>query len=260
MKYAFQILICAALLVACKNETAKTPSAPDAPVEASAILKHKYWVSKEFADALFAANVPDTLNRLFCSELMFTQKDTVWLTTCRWRSGSEAFKSTGVNSIEIPYDEKQVITHVLDEKTGILKATSPEETREYVGFDDINFDDLENNPPVGQLAQRRMAGNYRLVPKKGQVANAAIAEVRATGDLTNFEGFDSFFPIPTGVASYFNPKKEMMMVNFTKGKADISTICGVQLRGDTLFVFNSKDGSEGLEITNIRATYVKVRE
>ena len=27
MKYAFQILICVALLVACKNETAKTPSA-----------------------------------------------------------------------------------------------------------------------------------------------------------------------------------------------------------------------------------------
>jgi hypothetical protein len=52
----------------------------------------------------------------------------------------------------------------------------------------------------------------------------------------------------------------MMMVNFTKGKADISTICGVQLHGDTLFVFNSKDGSEGLEITNMRATYVKVRE
>ena len=64
MKYAFQILICAALLVACKNETAKTPSAPGAPVEARAILKHKYWVSKAFADALFAANVPDILNPL----------------------------------------------------------------------------------------------------------------------------------------------------------------------------------------------------
>jgi hypothetical protein len=207
----------------------------------------------------FSANVPDTLNRLWCGELVFTHKDTVLLTTCRWRSSPEPFKSTGVNSIEIPYNEKQVIKYVLDEKTGILKGTSPDGTSEYVGFDDINLDNLEINPPVGQLAQRRMAGNYRLVPKKGQVANAAIAEVRATGGLTNLAGFDSFFPIPTGVACYFNPKKEMMMVDFTKGKADISTICGVQLRGDTILIFNSKKSSEGPEITNLRATYVKVK-
>jgi len=256
MKYIIQTLICAALLVACKNETAKTPSAPDAPVEASAILKHTYWVSKAFADALFATNVPDTIGRLDCGELMFTQKDTLLLTSCRWRTGAEPFKSTGVNSIEIAYDENRVITYVLDEKTGVLKGTSPDGTSEYVGFDDINFDDLENNSPVGQLVQRRMAGKYRLVPKKGQVANAAIAEVSATGGLTNFEGFDSFFPIPIGVGSYFRSKTGMIKVDFTKGKADVPTTCGVRLRGDKIFVFNTKDNI----ITDMRAAYVKVKE
>lgn len=256
MKYVFQILICATLLVACKNETTKTTSAN---VEATAILKHKYWVTKAFADALFAANVPDTLNSVRCGELIFTHKDSVLVTACSWRFSTEPFKSTGVNSIEVPYDKTRVIKYVLDEQTGILTGTGPDETIEYVGFDDISFDGWGNTQPTEKLTRRRMAGNYRLVPKKGQVANTAIAEVSATGSLTNFEGFDSFLPAPSGVDSHFTPK-EMMAVFFTAEKDEVQTRCGVQLRSDTLRIFNSKEGSKGYEITDLRATYVKVRE
>ena len=54
------------------------------------------------------------------------------------------------------------------------------------------------------------------------------------------------------------------MVDFKKGKADISTVCGVQMRGDTLLVYDSKNTSKDDEvpcykITGLRARYVKVK-
>lgn len=240
-----------------------------APAEATAILKHKYWVSKPYADALFAPNVMDTLYRLRCAEIVFLQKDTLLMTACLSDAGLGVFKSTGPNSIEILFEGYEKATPaVLDEQTGILKLTPPENSTywqtEYVAFDDIKpGDDYSHDPPV-QLARRRMAGSYRLLPEKGQMANTALAELKEDGQAVNFEGFDGFDPIPTGIACSFTEEKEMMMVDFRKGGTDTPTVCGVQLRGDTLFVFDSKNTSKGddipyYKITGLRATYVKVK-
>ena len=65
MKSLTKILMLAAVFTACKNTPAPAPVVPDA----SAILKHKYWVSKPFNEALFANNIVDTLSNLICSEL-----------------------------------------------------------------------------------------------------------------------------------------------------------------------------------------------
>ena len=51
---------------------------------------------------------------------------------------------------------------------------------------------------------------------------------------------------------------------FKKGKAEITTVCGVQLRGDTLLVYDSKNTTKDDEmpyykITGLRARYVKVK-
>ncbi len=265
MKYIIPVFLVAAFFTACKNETPQKA----APAEATSILKHKYWVSKPYADALFAPNVMDTLYRLRCAEIMFMQKDTLVMTACLSDAGIGIFKSTGPNAIEILFEgyDKPTLA-VLDEKTGILKLTPPENSdyweTEYVAYDDIQVNDMDYNNPSVQLARRRLAGSYRLVPKKGEVATAALSELKESGQALNFLGFDWFDPLPTGTACSFTEEKEMLMVDFKKGKADISTVCGVQLRGDTLLVFDSKNTSMDDEIpyykiTGLRATFVKTQ-
>ena len=267
MRKTVQLFLFTAFLGACKNETPQK-AAPAAPAEATSILKHKYWVSKPYADALFAPNVMDTLNRLQCAEIIFKQKDTLLMTSCLSDAGAGIFKSTGPNSIEILFEGYEKATPaVLDEKTGILKVTPADSNSaywqtEFVPFDDIKFEDFDFNNPTVQLARRRIAGSYRLLPKKGKAASEVLAELKEDGQAIHFDGFDWFDPLPTGIASAFTEEKEMMMVDFKKGKADITTVCGIQLRGDTLFVFDSKNISKGdampsYKITGLRATYVK---
>ncbi|MBL7825965.1 MAG: hypothetical protein JNJ57_04995 [Saprospiraceae bacterium] len=265
MKHILSIVFLSALLASCNNETPQKTT--PVPTEATSILKHKYWVSKPYADALFAPKVMDTLYRMRCAEIMFMEKDTLLMTACMSDAGYGIFKSTGSNSIEILFEgyEKNTLA-VLDEKTGILKLTPPENSTywetEYVAFDNITFNDIDYNNPSVQLARRRMAGSYSLIPKKGQMVTAALAELKEDGQAINFEGFDWFDPLPTGTACSFTEEKEMMMVDFKKGKADVSTVCGVQLRGDTLYVYDSKNTTKDDEmpyykISGLRATYVK---
>ena len=73
MNSLVKIALIAAVFTACKNQPAPNPAAPTAP-DASAILKHKYWVSLPFNEALFASNITDTLSYLSCSELVLPWK------------------------------------------------------------------------------------------------------------------------------------------------------------------------------------------
>lgn len=262
MKSFVKTLLLLALFAACKNQPAPPPP--------STMMSHKYWVSKDFSDALFARNIADTLSNMPCSELIFISPDTVLLTACLSDAGMGLYKVTGPNSIDIMFEgfEGKASKATYDEKTGVLHLTSP--TGEEVGWptdfvpqEGIDVKNLEN--VTVNLARKRLAGNYTLLPQKGEAAVTTIFEFHADGTQVGFGDFDKFEPWPAGIGAGFiqNPQRNLMYLTKNGQEAE-APVVGWQLIGDTLRLWDTKDVGAADElpeynITEVRGTYVKAK-
>jgi len=266
MKSHVKIFLLAAVFTACKNTPASVPVAPDA----SAILNHKYWVSKPFNEALFANNIVDTLSNLICSELVFTAKDSLLYTSCLSDAGIGTFKVSAANTLEIMFDgfDGKASTATLDEKTGVLHIVHPAGTDaawpiDFVAQDGIPVHNIDNVTIA--LGRKRLAGNYTYMTKKGEMANTSFSEFHLDGSQINFGDFDTYEPWPTGIGggSIQNPQLNLMYF-IQKGKESEPTAVAWQVHGDTLRLWDTKKISQDgdmpeYKIKALRGAYLKVR-
>lgn len=236
MRQFFLLFLC---FVACKNQPTSTSQT------ATTILKHKYWVSKPFHDALFAARVVDTLAYLPCAELLFPNSDTVLITTCLSDAGAGIFKSTGSNSMEITFagmEDKKPVVARFDENSGVLFMEYPagyeDWPQHFVAHDAIdpaNIDFVTIN-----LGRKRLSGQYAVLPQKGQVATTALVELKADGSLSGLGDYSSFEPWPSGIGggAISEPPTNLM---YLLGKdKEAETVLGWQASGDTLKLWETQ--------------------
>lgn len=266
MKSIVQVLTILTLFSACQNPAPPAPATPDA----SAILKHKYWVSKPFNDALFAGNIVDTLSYLPCSELIFTAKDSMLITSCLSDAGGGIFKVTGQNQLEIAFEgfDGKAAKASFDEKTGVLSLTPPDGFSEgwptqFVPQDGIEVNNLDNVTIA--LGRKRLAGQYTYQTKKGEMATTSLAELRLDGTQVNFGAFDLYEPWPSGIGGSFiqNPQLNLMYW-VKKGSETEPTAVAWQVHGDTLRIWDTKNiGAEGdlpeYKVTGLPRTYLKTK-
>jgi hypothetical protein len=257
-------LLVAGLLSACNNQPA-----PAAKTTAAAILKHKYWVSKPFNDALFAANIPDTLSFLPCGELVFDRPDTLIFTSCLSDAGIGSYKSTSANTLELRLEglEGTPATLTLDEKTGVLRLSHPNSAEggwptEFVPQDAIDVSNLDN--VTISLARQRLAGKYTVLPPKGGVATTALVELRTDGTQVGLGDFDKYEPWPTGIGSATQSPTRNVMYLMKNGKEVEGIVVAWQARGDTLRLWDTKNVSAPDEMemytpAALRGTYVRVK-
>ena len=259
MQSFFKILpLATALFAACQNQ-------PAPPAAASAILKHKYWVSKPFNDALAAPNITDTIAHLPCSELIFTNKDSVMVTACLSDAGRGTFKTTGANTLEFAFEgfENKKITSQYDEKTGILHLDAPEGwEKDFVPHDGIDFSNVEQNGIIN-LARKRLAGNYTMLPQKGEMAIAAILELRADGSQTGLGEYDLYEPWPSGISGGSVLDKKNILYLVKKNAPEHLDALAWQLHGDTLRLWDTKNINPNempdYKITGVRGTYLRTK-
>ena len=270
MKTILPILAFLTLLISCKNQTAPEPAKPaTAPLDAAAILKHNYWVSKPYHDALFAGNVPDTLAFLPCSEIIFIGKDTLTHTACNSDAGIGIFKPISSNSIEIKIDgmDGKVSTATVDEQ-GVLHLKMPEGMgegwpTEYVPVDGVivnNADEVTTN-----LLRKRIAGSYTLLPEKGKAAITSLMELRMDGTQVGLGTYSRWEPWNAGIGSTAiqNPPMNLFYLN-KNDKADTPVAFAWQMHGDTLRLFDTKQTSKSddlpeFKVTKLKATYLRAK-
>jgi hypothetical protein len=269
MNSLVKIALIAAVFTACKNQPAPNPAAPTAP-DASTILKHKYWVSLPFNEALFASNITDTLSYLPCSELVFGSKDTLLLTACLSDAGMGIFKVAGPNTLEISFEgfEGKSSTARYDETTGVLHLDPPAGVDSgwptaFIAQDGIDVTNIDNI--TINLGRKRLAGNYMILPKKGEMAVTSILELHADGTHLGFGDFDTYEPWPSGIGGAFiqNPQRNLMYL-VKKGAETDPAAAAWQVRGDTLRIWETKNiGAEGdlpeYKVAKLRGTYLKVK-
>jgi hypothetical protein len=262
MNSVAKILFVALAFSACKNQPA-TPAAADG----AAILKHKYWVSKPFNDALFASDVMDTLHTLDCGEIVFTNKDSLLLTYCLSDAGRGGFKANSPTELEVVFEgfESKVFKLNLDEKTGILHLKMPDDMdgwpSEFVAQDGIDVSSIDN--VTINLGRKRLAGNYTMLAPAGGAAITSLLELRTDGTQVGLGDFDFYEPWPSGIGGGFiqNPSLNLMYL-VKKGQASQPTAAAWQVRGDTLRIWDTKninpDGDlPEYRISQLRGTYLK---
>lgn len=241
-RFIFPIITVAFVLNACQNSS-PTPSAPVPNVEA--ILKHKYWVSKEFSDALLNEIVADTLNSIPCSELIFTEKDTLLLTACMSDAGRATFKATGPNTLDIALEgmENEPVKAIFEPRTGVLTLNFPGDSTgagrlQLVARDEIT---LEKNDFEGtvKLARLRMAGTYKALDTKAKVQQITLNKDGSHSGLN--KDFDTYEPWPAGVGGYLEDERKNLMYLENKGKEPSWTALVWELRGDTLRLWETKN-------------------
>jgi hypothetical protein len=269
MKFIAHALLLVTLMAACKNQTTPPPVAPVSN-DASAILKHKYWVTKQFNDAFFAPNITDTLSYLPCAELIFTQGDSLLLTACLSDAGRGNFKVTGLNTLSVTFEgfESKACAAHYDEKTGILHVDAPDSTNtgwptDFVAQDEIDVKSIDD--VTVNLGRKRLAGNYTKVTGKGEVATTSLLELHADGTQIGFGNFDTYEPWPSGEGSTFiQDPQRLLMYWVTKGKESDPMAVGYQVHGDTLRIWdtkniNAKGDMPEYKITKLKGTYLKAK-
>jgi hypothetical protein len=247
MKSLVKMLLCCVVFTACKNQPAPPP--PPAAPDASAILNHKYWVSKQFNDALFAENIVDTLSNLLCTELIFKTKDSVIITACLSDAGRGISKVTGPNTLEITFEgfEGKASKVTYDEKTGILHLDPPSSDgiwpSEFVAQDGIDINNLDEVTIA--LGRKRLSGNYTYQTKKGEMAITSVSEFHPDGTQVNFGDFDTYEPWPSGIGGGFIQNPQLNLMYFVKkGKETDPTAVAWQVRGDTLRIWDTKNTAQ----------------
>lgn len=251
-------------LQACQNSS---PTPPAAAPNGEAILKHKYWVSKEFSDALQSEILVDTLNSIPCSELIFTEKDTLLLTACMSDAGRATFKATGPNTLDVALEgmENEPIKAILEPRTGVLTLHFPGDSTgagrlQLVACDEITLgkDDFDG---IVKLARKRLSGTYKALETKAKVPMITLnADGTHSGLSTQFNTYE---PWPAGVGGYMEARKNLMYLE-NKGKEPSWTALAWQLRGDTLRLWETKnigkpDEMPEYQTTSLMGTYLKQR-
>lgn len=266
MHSLLKTLFVAVLFTACQNQTPPAPTTP-AAIDASAILAHKYWVSKPFNDALFAGNISDTIGYLPCGELVFGPKDSLLFTACLSDAGRGTFKATSANSLEIAFEgfEGKPVVARFDEKTGVLHLDRPAGVdtgwpTEFVAQDGIDVANIDN--VTLNLGRKRLAGSYAALPQK---PGGATLELRPDGTQTGLGDFDKYEPWIAGIGSgaVQNPARNVMYLVKT-GKEGEPTAVAWQLHGDTLRLWDTKStNAEGdmpeYKAAKLKGTYLKVK-
>jgi hypothetical protein len=275
MQFQLKVFFAALIFAACNNQPAPTATTSTATVsttspDASVILKHKYWVSKPYNDALFAKNIVDTISYLPCAELVFGAKDSLLMTACLSDAGRGIFKVTSPTTLEITFEgfEGKPSAAKYDEKTGVLHVDQPSGVdtswpTDFVAQDDIDVTNIDN--VTINLGRKRLAGSYSVLPAKGQMAITSLMELHADGTQTGLGNFDKYEPWPAGVgggAVQYPPLNVMYLVK--NGKEDDPTTVAWQLHGDTLRIWDTKNTSpEGdmpeYKTTKIKGTYIKTK-
>jgi hypothetical protein len=264
MNFVAKTLLVALAFSACKHQPA-----PPAAADGAAILKHKYWVSKPFNDALFAPNVMDTLHTLDCGEIIFSGKDSLLLTYCLSDAGRGGFKAISPTELEVVFEgfENKVFTLNLDEKTGVLHLKMPDDMEgwpsQFVAQDGIDVSNIDN--VTINLGRKRLAGGYAMLPPAGGAAITSLLELRPDGTQVGLGDFDLYEPWPSGVGAGFiqNPALNLMYL-VKKGQESQAAAAAWQVRGDTLRIWDTKNiGLEGdlpeYRITQLRGTYLKAK-
>ena len=269
MRSLAKALFVAVVFTACQNQPTPTPATP-AAIDASAILKHKYWVSKPFSDALFADNIVDTLSYVPCGELIFGPKDSLLMTACLSDAGRGTFKATTPDALEIVFEgfEGKPSTARLDEKTGVLHLVPPGGVEtgwptEFVAQDGIDVSNIDN--VTLNLGRKRLAGSYSMLPKKGEKPSAATLALRADGTQSGLGDFDKYEPWLSGIGggAIQNPPLNLLYL-VKNGKESEATAIAWQLRGDTLRLWDTKStNAEGdmpeYKAAKLRGTYLKAK-
>lgn len=226
------------LLVGCQNENKKF-----APANSN-ILKHRYWVSQEFADAIFSDNVPDTLGRISCTELIFQDSGRMVLTYCLSDAGAGTYAATGPNTMDISIEgyEGRTFKAVLNEKTGVLTLKAPELNEGnllyFKAYDLVADTDLYSGSIA--LACQRIAGSYSIQAQEGMVAPTVMVEFGADGSLNGLGGYSNFMPLPAGIGSdAISDKKNLMYLSSSANEEERAFAW--QLRGDTLRLWETQD-------------------
>lgn len=269
MKFFLPLFFTATLFAACQNSAPSVPAATTT-YDASAILSHKYWVSKAFHDALFASTVSDTLANIFCGELIFEGKDTVLMTACLSDAGRGWFKITAPNALSIAFegDTANLYTANLDEKTGVLHVTPPAGMAEgngypteFVAVSGVDVSNLDN--VTYSLGRKRLAGTYAALPQKGAKTTMGPLTLNPDGSQTGLGDFDKYEPYLAGIGSgaVQNPPMNLLYL-VKKGQENTPTALGWQLHGDTLSIWDTKNvNAEGdlpeYKPTKLRGAYVK---
>lgn len=258
MRITATLLLFTLAIAACKNETA--PKAPAA--DASAILKHKYWVAKPYSDALFAPTVMDTLGYLNCAEILFGANDTLTMTACMSDAGRGVYKTTGVNTIEFKIEgSEDVYTARLDEATGILHLNVPGEMgsywpNEYVAHDDVNATNID--AVTLNLGRKRLSGQYENLAKTGQ-----MIEFRPDGAINGLGDYAAYEPWIAGIGSTTiaePPMNQLLLIKKTEGVEPV--VLGWQLRNDTLTLWETQNMAHPDDLPEYKTvkkagTYVK---
>jgi hypothetical protein len=227
-------------------------------------------VSKPYHDALFAANVVDTLSYLDCGELIFSNKDTVIITSCMSDAGIGIFTVTGPNTLSIKFQglEENPITATLDDKTGELHFTFTGQSLEYWPKAFVARDEVSTTNMDGltlRLAQVRLAGNYQYQTKKGEMATTSVSELRADGSMVNFGEFDMYEPWIAGVGSSCITTPPMNLMNMAKKGQEAEAVAfGWQLRGDTLRIWDTQNMGQPDELPEYKLkgaarVYIKMK-
>jgi len=251
-------------LQACQNSS---PTPPAAAPNGEAILKHKYWVSKEFSDALLKEIVADTLNSIPCSELIFTKKDTLLLTACMSDAGRATFKATGPNTLDIALEgmENEPVKAIFEARTGVLTLHFPGDSTgagrlQLVARDEITLgkDDFDGTV---KLARLRLSGTYKALEAKAKAPQITLNQDGSHIGLS--KDFDRYEPWPAGVGGYIEARKNLMYLE-NKGKEPGWNALAWQLRGDTLRLWETKnigkpDEMPEYQITSLLGTYLKQR-
>jgi hypothetical protein len=271
MNFHLKLFFILMLFSACQQQSAKQEASKAAP-DASAITKHKYWISKEFNDALYAQNVIDTLSYVPCGEFLFPDKDTVVITACLSDAGWGTWVASSPTSLKIVFegDSANYASVSLDEKTGILHYTPPGDVpkdsgypTEFVAHDGIDVAKMDYI--TINLGRKRLAGNYTPVPQKGVKTTPEPLVLNTDGTLKGLGDYDSYEPYFSGIGSgvILNPARNTMYL-VKNGKETEPTAVAWRLRGDTLSIWNTKsagvpDELPSYQITTFKGVYVKAK-
>ncbi len=271
MRFLLPLFFTLTLFSACQQQSTKQVAQSASP-DASAITKHKYWISREFNDALYAQNVIDTLSYVPCGEFLFPGKDTAVITSCLSDAGWGSWVATSPTSLKIIFegDSANYASVSLDEKTGILHYTPPGDAvkdggypTEFVAQDGIDVTKIDYI--TINLGRKRLAGSYNPIPQKGSKTSPEPLVLNADGTHKGLGDYDLYEPYFSGIGSgvILNPARNTMYL-VKKGQENEPTAMAWRLRGDTLSIWNTKgvgaaDELPSYQITTLKGVYVKVK-
>ncbi|MBN8684639.1 MAG: hypothetical protein J0L99_18455 [Chitinophagales bacterium] len=267
MRTLFSTLLLLSLLAACQNQPSTPAPAPS--VNGEAIMKHKYWLSKNFNDAVAARTIVDTLGLMVCSELIFLEKDTLLITACNSDASFGVYKFTGPNTIEVLFDGfTKPVSGAYDAASGVLHIDRPEGVGEFWSTDFVAQDGVNPRTADGgvmSVGRQRLAGEYALVPQPGQAAATAMLTLRPDGTAAGLGIHDRFDPWMSGIGSnsIIEPPMNGMFLKKSQDE-DYYLSVGWQFRNDTLRLWDLKNlnGPDDLpeyKAVKLMGTYVKQR-